>query len=106
MAAPKYVAQDTSEYVQGVEVEVDYDGEIPEGFDVIELPACKFLMLQGEPFAEEDYEEDIDQIWRAEAKYDPATLGYQWDLENPRVQLEPRGERGYIELLPVKEVAS
>jgi len=40
----------TSEYVQGVEVPVDYDGIIPDGFDVIELPAAKYLMFQGEPF--------------------------------------------------------
>lgn len=29
----------TSEYAQGVEVPLEYDGEIPEGFDCIELPA-------------------------------------------------------------------
>jgi AraC family transcriptional regulator len=44
----------TSEYVQGVEVPVDYDGPVPEGLDVISLPACKYLMFQGEPFEEED----------------------------------------------------
>ena len=29
-------------------------------------------------------------------------LGYKWDKENPRIQLEPRGELGYIELVAVK----
>ncbi|MDD3219409.1 MAG: AraC family transcriptional regulator [Lachnospiraceae bacterium] len=100
----KYVKPGTSEYVQGVEVDTEYDGEVPEGFDVIQLPACKYLMFQGEPFAEEDYEEAIEQIWKAEKKYDPSLIGFLWDMENPRIQLEPRGERGYIELLPVKEI--
>ena len=36
-------------------------------------------------------------------KYDPTVVGYRWDDENPRIQLEPRGERGCIELRAVKK---
>ncbi|MDO4554518.1 MAG: AraC family transcriptional regulator [Lachnospiraceae bacterium] len=97
----RYRKSNTSEYVQGVEVELDYQGEVPDGFDVIELPSSRYLMFQGEPFAEEDYEEAIEEIWKAEKKYDLTLLNYAWDMENPRIQLEPIGERGYIELLPV-----
>ena len=93
----------TNEYVQGVEVENDYSGSVPDGFEVIELPAAKYLLFRGEPFAEEDYAQAITEIWQAEKKYDPAFIGYEWDEDNPRIQLEPRGERGYIELVPVKE---
>ena len=92
-----------NEYVQGVEVECDYSGPVPEGFEVIELPAAKYLLFRGEPFAEEDYEKAIGEIWEAEKKYDPEFIGYAWDDKNPRIQLEPRGERGYIELVPVVE---
>jgi len=92
----------TSEYVQGVEVAGDYDGIIPEGFEVIELPKSKYLMFKGEPFAEEDYAEAIMQVQEAMEKYDPAGVGYQWDDSNPRTQLEPIGTRGYIELMPIK----
>lgn len=92
----------TSEYVQGAEVSIDYNGVIPEGFDVIELPAAKYLMFQGEPFAEEDFCSAIEAVQAAIKKYDPALIGYIWDNENPRIQLEPIGTRGYIELLPVK----
>lgn len=98
----KYIKSGTSEYVQGVEVSPDYSGEIPEGFDAIELPAAKYLMFQGEPFAEEDFETAIEEIWEAEKKYDPSVIGLQWDKENPRIQLEPIGMRGYIELLAVR----
>lgn len=100
----QYIKPGTSEYVQGVEVSCDYNGEIPEGFDVIDLPEAEYLMFRGEPFAEEDYGEAIQQIWEAEKKYDPSLIGYVWDDENPRIQLEPIGTRGYIELLPVKQV--
>jgi len=91
----------TSKYVQGVEVGADYCGEIPEGFDVITLPAAKYLMFQGEPFAEEDYCKAIEAVQHSINKYDPSVIGYAWDDSNPRIQLEPVGERGYIELRAV-----
>ena len=100
----KYIAEGTSEYVQGVEVAMDYSGEIPEGFDVIELPKCKYIMFQGEPFEEEDFCEAIEEIWSAIKKYNPTAIGYKWDGSNPRIQLEPIGTRGYIELHPVKDI--
>lgn len=100
----KYVKPGTSVYVQGVEVPADYDGVVPEGFDVIEFPPCRMLMFQGEPFAEEDYCEAIDQVREAIGRYEPSAAGYRWDRENPRIQLEPIGTRGYIELVPVKPI--
>lgn len=98
-----YQKQGTSEYVQGVEVSFEYNGVVPEGFDLIELPACKYLMFQGEPFAEEDYCLAIDEVKAAVEKYDPTLIGYSWTNQSPRIQLEPIGTRGYIELLPIKE---
>ena len=98
----EYIKPGTSQYVQGVEVLEDYNGEIPEGFDVIELQNAQYLMFQGEPFQEEDYEQAIEEIWEAEKNYDPSLIGYQWDDTNPRIQLEPIGTRGYIELVPIQ----
>lgn len=100
----EYIKPGTSEYVQGVELSVDYDGEIPEGFDVIELPAASYLMFQGEPFEEEDYCQAIDAVQEAIGRYEPSVLGYVWDERNPRIQLEPIGTRGYIELLAVSKI--
>lgn len=98
----KYIASGTSEYVQGVEVPIIYNGITPDGFDVIELPAANYLMFKGEPFAEEDYCAAIEEVQTAITKYDPAIINAEWDQENPRIQLEPIGTRGYIELLPIK----
>ena len=99
-----YIKEGTSVYVQGVEVAMDYSGEIPDGFDVIELPKCKYIMFQGEPFEEENFGEAIGQVWEAIKKFNPQTIGYAWDDSNPRIQLEPVGTRGYIELYPVKSI--
>ena len=49
----QYKLPDTSSYVQGVEVAEDFDGVIPEGFDVITLKEADYLMFQGEAFEEE-----------------------------------------------------
>ncbi len=97
-----YIKPGTSQYVQGVEVALNYDGPVPDGMDTIELPAAKYLMFQGEPFEEEDYCQAIEQVWDAIEKYDPSVVGFSWDASNPRIQLAPVGTRGYIELRPVK----
>ena len=98
----QYRTPGTSVYVQGVEAAEDFVGKIPEGFDVIELPEEAYLQFQGEPFREEDYIEAIAAVERAMDRYDPTIIGYRWDNTAPRIQLEPRGERGYIELRPVR----
>ena len=102
---PRYRKPDTSTYVQGVEVETDYSGVIPEGFDTIHLPEAEYLMFQGQPFREEDYCAAIRAVQTAMDGYDPSVIGYRWDDENPRIQLEPRGRRGYIELRAVRRIA-
>ena len=93
----------TSVYVQGAEVSADYEGVVPAGFDVITLPEAEYLQFQGEPFREEDYSKAIQRVWQAIDKYDPSVIGYAWDEANPRIQLEPKGERGYIELRAVRK---
>ncbi len=100
----KYKKPNTSTYVQGVEVETDYQGPIPEGFDTIRLPEAEYLQFQGQPFREEDYCEAIRSVQYAMDHYDPSVNGYEWDDDNPRIQLEPRGERGYIELRAVRRI--
>lgn len=98
----QYRKPNTSVYVQGVEVLPGSDVKIPEGFDSILLPEADYLAFQGEPFREEDFGEAILAVERAMGRYDPKLIGYEWDNSNPRIQLEPRGERGYIELRAVK----
>ena len=66
------------------------------------LPAAEYLAFQGEPFREEDYSGAILAVRHAMRRYDPTVIGFEWDDENTRIQLEPRGIRGYIELRAVK----
>jgi len=95
----------TSEYCQGVEMPVDYSGEIPEGCEIIDLPPCKMMIFQGPPYDDNDFREAIGQLWDVMKTYKPEIYGFQWaDSDGPRFQLCPEGYRGYIEGKPVREV--
>lgn len=99
----KLIKSNTSKYVQGVEVPLDYTGKVPEGFEIIELEPCKLMVFNSEPFADENFMEVIQFIWQAIDKFNPKTYGYAWaDDVSPRFQLEPWGHRGYIEARPIK----
>ena len=96
----------TGVYAHAVEVPADYSGEIPQGFDVIDLKPCKYLILQGEPYDDENFGQAIDALWDSISRFNPRVYGYEWDDEvAPKFQLEPMGWRGYIEGRPVKEIA-
>ena len=99
----QYKLPETSTYVQGVEVAEDYNGVIPDGFDVIALPEADYLMFQGEPFEEEEYCDAIFAVQTAMDRYEPSVIGYCWDDSNPHIQLEPIGARGYIEMRAVRK---
>ena len=67
------------------------------------MDESEYLMFQGEAFEEEYYEEAIKEVERAMEKYDPSLIGARWNEYEPRIQLEPRGERGYIEYKAIKK---
>ncbi|MEL7608297.1 MAG: AraC family transcriptional regulator [Bacillota bacterium] len=106
MWLPEHLIPDgTSKYVQGVELPLDYSNEVPSGYDLIELPPCKMMVFQGEPFDDEDFMEAIEQIYNTIEKYNPEIYGYRWATGRaPRFQLAPMGYRGYIEAMPVVEI--
>lgn len=95
----------TSEYIQGVEVSKDYNGDIPEGFDIIDLPPCKMMVFQGPPYNDCDFEEAIGNLWDIMKNYNPELYGFRWAEESgPRFQMAPMGYRGYIEGRPVIQI--
>lgn len=101
---PKHLQNGLSEYVQGVEVALDYDKDIPKGYEIIELDACYYMIFQGQPYEDEDlnFMHAIKEVKKAIDSYQPNIYGYAFDQNVPRFQLEPQGYRGYIEALGVK----
>lgn len=101
---PKHLRDNKSTYVQGVEVALDDTTLIPEGYDTIILDEAYYLIFQGEPYQDEElnYASAIRSIKEAINKFKPETYGYKFTDEYPRYQLEPQGERGYIEAVGIK----
>ena len=95
----------TGIYAHGVEVSKDYAGEIPDGFDVIELEPCKMLVFQGEPYDDENFSDELIICMRRIEKFNPEVYGYKFAPElAPKMQLAPWGWRGYIEMHPIREM--
>jgi len=95
----------TSIYAQGVEVPADYSGEVPPGFELIDLPPCKMMVFQGQPYDDEKFEDAISDLWEVMKNYNPEIYGFKWaDEDGPRFQLAPMGYRGYIEARPVRQI--
>lgn len=95
----------TGIYAHGVEVPLDYAGEIPDGFDVMNLVPCTLLVFQGEPYNDEEFRAAIGICTERIGKFNPEVYGYQYAPEMaPRMQLAPQGWRGYIEMWPVRMV--
>lgn len=101
----KLIKDNTSVYVQGVEVSDNYQGDIPDGFEIIDLDPCEMMVFQGEPYDDEAFHENIGLVEAMIEKFNPAIYGYEWaDEDAPSYQLEPQGYRGYIEARPVRQL--
>lgn len=87
----------TSAYVQGVELPINYEGVVPEGYELIDLPATRMMVFQGEPYDDAIFEESIGALRKGVERYDPKIYGFQWKEDGMKFQLEPQGYRGYIE---------
>ena len=81
-----------------------------------QVPLKSYLEKRGEAFERESllkylFRMENSRHWaeRYSAEtamdgFDPSVIGYCWDDEEPRIQLEPRGQRGYIELRAVRRI--
>lgn len=93
----------TSEYVQGVELPLDWNGPVPEGYELAEFGPAMMMIFQGEPYDDENFEEAVIAVMKKIDGFDPSLYGFAWAPEAaPRFQLAPQGWRGYIEARPVR----
>ncbi len=100
----KMIKPDTSIYVQGVEVPEDYSKEIPDGYEIIELPETLMMIFQGEPYEDDNFEEEVTKVMDYVSRYHPEVYGYVYDIDGYRFQYAPQGYRGYIEGRTVKKI--
>ncbi len=99
----KFRPEGTSEYVQGVELPLDWKGMVPDGLELVDFGPAMMMIFQGEPYDDEDFQEAVGSMMEKIDKFDPTLYGFAWAPETaPRFQLEPQGWRGYIEARPVQ----
>ena len=74
------VVSGTSEIVSGIEVSMDFTGDVPRRYEVVDLPACMMLYARGSPYADEgDFCEAIEIVNDALNTYDPEVYGWKFD---------------------------
>lgn len=93
-------------YFYGFGVAADYEGVVPEGFEIRTIPASDYMVFYHPPF---DYLKDNGEVMgRVENlawNYDPTTEGYEWNEEvcQDYQRHYPEG-LGYQVLRPVKKI--
>lgn len=68
-----------SKMAAGIEVPMDFEKPLPDGYRVAELEECVMLYFQSEPFEnEEDFCKAIESTYAAIEKYDAGSYGYRF----------------------------
>ena len=67
-----------SKIASGVEVPLDYEKPLPDGYKIAELPECTMLYFQSEPYENpDDFGKYIGQVFKAIEHYDFERYGYE-----------------------------
>ena len=102
---PKILVKDgTSACVAGVEVPQDYSKDIPNEYEMLELPPCTMLYFNGMPFEnEEDFFNAIGIVIEAIENYKPELYGYAFaDDIAPKFNFGAAAKTGARMAVPVK----
>ena len=93
-------------YFYGTGVPFDYDGEVPEGFEIREIPASDYLVFSYPVF--DFMTENVDVMGAVEElafNYNPAERGYAWNEEECQIYQRHYPEKlGYQVVRPIKKL--
>lgn len=95
-----------SKIAAGVEVPVDYEKTLPDGYKTAELPECIMLYFQSEPYDNpDDFGKYIGQVFKAIENYDLERYGYKSAASiAPRLNLGAEPEIGARIAVPVEYI--
>lgn len=103
---PQLVRLGTSPVAAGVELPMEYGGDVPGGYEVITLPPCTMLYFQTGPFEnEEDFGAQIGAVSQAMQAYQPERFGYAYAPElAPRFNFGADAANGAKQAVPVRKL--
>jgi len=89
----------------GIEVPMDYDGEIPESCEAAVLPPSRLLYFKSRPYTEDkEFFDRMQTVFDAVSAFDPDEWGYEFaDDICPRMNLGGQPECGARLGIPVRE---
>lgn len=103
---PYLIISGTSKVACAVEVPLDFNSDIPEGFEIIELPVHLMMWFQGAPYEDENwYGEAHSEMYRAIENYKPELYGYEFAKDSaPCFGYGTSAATGCREMIPVKRL--
>ncbi len=98
--------KDISKIAAGVEVPLDYEKPLPDGYEVAELPECVMLYFQSEPYDNpDDFGKYIGQVFKAIENYNLERYGYKHAASiAPTLNLGAEPEIGARIAIPVERI--
>lgn len=93
-------------YFYGFGVDLDYSGEVPEGFEIREFPGSYYFVFSHPPF---DYLKDngdvMERVEDLAWNFDPSSRGYEWNEGECQDYQRHRPEvGGYAVLRPIRTI--
>ena len=95
-----------SKIAAGVEVPIDYNKALPDGYEVAELLECVMLYFQSEPYDNpDDFGKYIGQVFKAIENYNLERYGYKYATSiAPTLNLGAEPEIGARIAIPVESI--
>ncbi len=95
-----------SKIAAGVEVPLDYEKPLPDGYKIAEIPECIMLYFQSEPYDNpEDFGKYIGHVFTAIENYDFERYGYKYAANiAPTLNLGAEPEIGARVAIPVERI--
>lgn len=90
-----------------LEVPSDYDFDIPDGFDMVDLPPFLYMWFQGVPYEDENWFGCAhEELARAISNYKPELYGYAFAKDSaPHFMYGTSAETGCKEMIPAKPLS-
>jgi len=103
---PCMITPGTSLAAAALEVPADFSGEIPEGFEIIDLPPHLYMWFNGAPYEDERmYGEAHQELYRAIDNYKPELYGYEYAKDSaPVFNYFASAVNGVRQMIPVRKL--